>query len=271
MVQGTLHRLHVSVDSPERETYKIIRQRDCLDLVITNVKKIQDYKRQNNVKWPKIAFNTVLMKMNIGQLPRLVELAAELEVDEVNCTDFSVPERYRSGSPQKGLRYLPETFSLVQEQVDFDSDEAREILSQAYRIAKKNGIFLNTPRKMSLFHSPVSRKMALLTHLLQKSRNFPVQCALNAGVLYLRNFITFTKVFCTYPWRQMVLLPDGRVIPCCVWDESKGTLGSTTERSILDVWNGSEYDSLRASLIDGQPPAQCISCTRARTKERHGI
>jgi len=57
---------------------------------------------------------------------------------------------------------------------------------------------------------------------------------------------------CMYPFVQMVVRPDGKISLCCNDALGKITLGDLSNESILDVWNGDEYNNVRRLILKGR-------------------
>ena len=50
---------------------------------------------------------------------------------------------------------------------------------------------------------------------------------------------------CTYPWKSVVVLWDGRVVPCCRDADAQAVLGDLSQKSLAEIWRGREVASLR--------------------------
>ncbi|MFH1807701.1 MAG: radical SAM protein [Pseudomonadota bacterium] len=68
--------------------------------------------------------------------------------------------------------------------------------------------------------------------------------------------------FCRAPWRSLVVLWDGRVVPCCYDPEGLAVVGDLRRQSMSEIWRGSVLDELRARLQEGDPDPQgpCVHC-----------
>ncbi len=67
-----------------------------------------------------------------------------------------------------------------------------------------------------------------------------------------RNHITkyALKHPCYWPWRDIVVLWDGRVVPCC-WDyDGKVVLGDLNKQTLKEIWNGENMKELRKQHIN---------------------
>lgn len=55
---------------------------------------------------------------------------------------------------------------------------------------------------------------------------------------------------CYEPWVGMVVLADGRVVPCCNDYSARNPLGDLKTQSLREIWNGTEMRKLRRMLGD---------------------
>lgn len=53
------------------------------------------------------------------------------------------------------------------------------------------------------------------------------------------------RYLCSYPFRSVVVLWDGRVVPCCRDDDAKLVLGDLREQSLFQIWSGPAARELR--------------------------
>jgi len=79
--------LHVSVDAATREIYESIRIGAKFEQVIENIRKFNRLREElYTTDKPRLHFQVVLMKRNIKELPKLIELAKGLAVDSIECS-----------------------------------------------------------------------------------------------------------------------------------------------------------------------------------------
>lgn len=57
---------------------------------------------------------------------------------------------------------------------------------------------------------------------------------------------------CTYPTRQMVIRPDGKLSLCCNDALGLYTLGDLSRESMVDAWYGGEYSAVRNRILAGR-------------------
>lgn len=67
---------------------------------------------------------------------------------------------------------------------------------------------------------------------------------------------------CSYPFRSVVVLWDGRVVPCCRDDDAHYVLGSLYEKTLCEIWHGPAAEKLRQSHREERfaPGHLCFDC-----------
>jgi MoaA/NifB/PqqE/SkfB family radical SAM enzyme len=59
---------------------------------------------------------------------------------------------------------------------------------------------------------------------------------------------TPVSYLCSYPWRSVVVLWDGRVVPCCRDSDAALVLGDLNVQTLEAIWHGEEVRRLREAL-----------------------
>lgn len=270
LTNGALHRLNISLDAVNSATYAKIRQQDRFEQVINSIKEIVSAKTDKKSKYPVLAINMVLMKMNIDQLMPMIDLACTLGIREINCAPCTLPVRYQS---KHTVHYkgLPEDFDLKDELLDYSDNTTINVLKKAIRYADDKNILLNIPLRLSTYGSGKINKVIGATHFLyRKSRQFPPKSMIHMGTSYVKNIMIKRRAYCSYPWRQMIVWQNGEVSPCCLWKEN-GVLGNIHSKSLLKIWESPETDRFRQRFLSTEIPVKCKECTLANPKYRHGI
>ena len=72
--------LMLSIDAPSKKTFEYIRRGASFDKVIGKIKYLVEQKEIHKSLTPALRFNITLMRSNIEEVERLVDLAAELKV-----------------------------------------------------------------------------------------------------------------------------------------------------------------------------------------------
>jgi radical SAM protein with 4Fe4S-binding SPASM domain len=67
---------------------------------------------------------------------------------------------------------------------------------------------------------------------------------------------------CWKMWQSCVITWDGKVVPCCFDKDAHYTLGTVTEKSFKEIWQGPSYQNFRANLLKGRDQIEmCRNCT----------
>lgn len=227
LVATGLDWLHVSLDGAEPDAYESIRRGADFDTVIRNITGLVAAKRSAGSATPWIRTVFVAMRRNVDQLPRLVDLLADIGVDELRVQnlshDFSDTDpagRYggiRDFALAESLAASPESAAT--------GDEA---FAAAQRQARRHGLTLRLPRLDPVAPDPG-----------------------HPG--------------CTWPWESVYVTSTGVVQPCCmVMGDDRVTLGRLAEQSFADIWYSDAYRDFRRRLATDDPPAVCQGCALYR-------
>ena len=73
---------------------------------------------------------------------------------------------------------------------------------------------------------------------------------------------------CRAPWLSVVVLWDGRVVPCCYDEDAHNVLGDLNVQLLTDIWAGKPAQQLRAQLKNGQVQAGHICAQCAHRPDR---
>ncbi len=66
---------------------------------------------------------------------------------------------------------------------------------------------------------------------------------------------------------KLVVLWDGRVIPCCVDYNANLTIGSVQNNTIQNLWKNEKMDLLRKQHLEGQFPDTCANCNECESNK----
>ena len=71
---------------------------------------------------------------------------------------------------------------------------------------------------------------------------------------------------CDYPWRTMVILQNGLVVPCCMDYNGEQVVGDVTVDSIAGIWNGTAYRQMREMFktLNYTRYPVCLRCEHIR-------
>lgn len=85
LIDSGLDEYRVSMDAATRETYTKLRGVDQFERVIRNVGHLVTLQQQRGCSTPRVSIWFTTLKANLEELPAFIELAARLQVTEVNA------------------------------------------------------------------------------------------------------------------------------------------------------------------------------------------
>lgn len=71
---------------------------------------------------------------------------------------------------------------------------------------------------------------------------------------------------CFWLWSKLVVLWDGKVVPCCSDFDGKCILGDLNDQSLAEIWNNKKMQQLRKMSIENSFPKEHL-CYRCRERE----
>jgi MoaA/NifB/PqqE/SkfB family radical SAM enzyme len=223
-VRCGLAEISVSLDAASSALYESIRVGARLSRVLRNLGRLMRSRRAAAAP-PRVRIVMVLMRRNLHELERLVELASESGVDGLFvqrlCHDFSessLPPAYRS---------------------------MREFVS-----AEAPG-----PADFPAMHAAFERarqRAAALDLELRLPRIEPRESPPPGPPGIPR---------CDWPWRGAYISCRGEAMPCCmVATPDRACLGNMLHDGVDAVWNGSAYRDFRSGLLRDVPAEICRTC-----------
>ncbi len=131
IILSGLDELRVSLDGATAETFEDIREGSCFLEVIGNIRALNRLKQSSGAEKPVVEMNTVVLKENFTELPRLVELAAYLDIKSI----------YFSGLDIEGAKYAEEDHSIY----DMSKQEIEKIFAETKEKARELGVAIRLP------------------------------------------------------------------------------------------------------------------------------
>jgi radical SAM protein with 4Fe4S-binding SPASM domain len=222
-----LTELTISIHSAESAMYSEITKNGSLDTLINNITNINKYKKLYDSASPVLTFQFVSMRRNISQLKKLLTLAHQLRVRKLVI-----------------LKLLE--YELVHgESLDRNPELVRTYFPPAMKYAQELGIELVVPsdyiQMLVSEYVPEPNKMS------------------SPDTEYAGDEIPGKVRNCLDPWMTSFITIDGEVYPCCNIRES---VGSLKDNSFEAIWFGEKLSRLQKSILSGNPPKQCLTCTQ---------
>jgi MoaA/NifB/PqqE/SkfB family radical SAM enzyme len=226
LIDSGLDEYRVSIDAATQDTYKKMRGVPFFNNVVENVKELVRLQKSLGKTTPKVSFWFVGTRENIGELPDLIKLAANIGVREVYLQRLT----YIDGPKALGL--------------------ARE----------NNAIYSNTdPKVRRIIEECETLARDLGITFVSSGATTPREC-LNRE--YSREN-PWKK--CLRPWALSYITSNGKVLPCCISPFSASEyediiLGNVFKEKFKDIWNNVKYRRLRRDLLGSKPPKYCKGC-----------
>jgi MoaA/NifB/PqqE/SkfB family radical SAM enzyme len=129
--QSQINKMILSVDSTEKETYESIRKLAKFDIVIAGIKRLTAKRKETGAKF-KLAIAAVVMKKNMQEIPKFVQFARELGVEQLEFQDLQEKDDYLE-------KYEKTGFSKDEVVVPY-KEQIKKLISEARAAGKKFGI-----------------------------------------------------------------------------------------------------------------------------------
>ena len=226
LVEAGLDEIRVSIDAITPELYARLRGVNQLSRVIRNLKAFVH--RHGGREHPKLSLWWVALQSNLTQLPEFVRLAVEIGVSEVYMQrlvyfgDGDISVNDTTMKPEESL------FAALDQQ-------QTSLIQECESLARSLGLVF----RASGATTPHESIMAEGGHPWQG---------------------------CLRPWSLLYITVNGTALPCCIspfatTDYRQIILGNVLEKTVLDVWNGEKYRSLRSAVLSSAPePWPCQNC-----------
>jgi len=229
-IDAKINYVNISIDGASKKTYESIRINSNFEKVIRNIKLLKAKKKSLNLDYPIIGLTYVLMKRNITEVPAFIELAKEIGADELHFCHMI---------PYKGLNTLHESLYNYKE-------EANLIIDTIIEKCKQLKIKLGTcPEKFELGRSSI-----ILDNYEKRNNCNPAESC---------------RKFCDFPWRYVVILSNGNILPCA-YGWKYGPMGNIKKESFLNIWNNINYIKLRYQMLTNNLPECCNLCSASVLK-----
>lgn len=220
LVEKRVYQLHISIDALNKSLSESIRVGGDIELVINNIKKINQLKRKNNTVYPELVLNFVAMKDNIGELDFISDFAIEN-----NFKRICVIKLRDGGKNTLYFKRQELLGSLLEEKAKHIIENARE------KLAKKRVDF-------TLDDGIFSDKRYCMPNTATRGR-----------FLSERN--------CMIPWTKLSVDLLGDIYPgCCTKFQP---FGNISKDNIKDIWSSPKYELLREIAMQ-MKLRDCLKC-----------
>jgi radical SAM protein with 4Fe4S-binding SPASM domain len=233
IVRSGLYVLAISIDGPDRETHDRVRGvKGAFDHAVQAIERVNKRKKKLNVDLPNIAIACTVSSNNFRNLPDMVDLAKDLDVQQVRFQYISVIGR--------------DTVEQTNRMMDGDI------------VGKHN--FVGIPSSYLVPGDEIA-KLDEVVQEIRKRAGSQVMCHLDPA------FVTgntrhleegrFPVQDCKEPWSRAYMTPTGDFMPCPMFPGYN--MGNIRKNSFLEIWNSRQARDMRKRLSRGLPPI-CRKC-----------
>jgi MoaA/NifB/PqqE/SkfB family radical SAM enzyme len=245
LLRGRCDEIIVSLNTADSESYSKMMQTPArnFDRVVHNVRHLIAERKKLHQRTPKILLQYLVWKENYRSIPRMYELARELDVDHIlfNGLAFLRPEQEMTPEETAEMMKLYEQVVRVDEYRRIAGIESFE---QNLRPAVgEMSARLDAERRSK---GPLRR----LAHLIGRrdlSWREKIEHHLRASAS--RRVDQERAGFdqpCVIGWHSLVVRTGGPVAPCCILQGSP--LGNIFKQSLREVWYGDDFGRFRREL-----------------------
>jgi MoaA/NifB/PqqE/SkfB family radical SAM enzyme len=260
-------RVSFSLDAATQEVYYKIRGKD-LDQTLKNIRYLQDCKKRLRVSNPLVLINMTLSKTNIGDLPKFIKLAHNLDA-QVELNNLAMDKSYESIQVNRRNQF---SFDYKTEILTGYPKLYNQYLRKAEQLGTRLKVTIHKASDVTYMDIPQPgfRFVSLFREFLKK--HFTLHqiniFGKESSQSSREKDPSFEKLpLCLLPWSQMVISSKGDISLCCV----QGLIGHLRDyTSIEEAWNSEKICRIREQLSKKIFPPECqtADCTVRRWNTR---
>jgi len=260
-------RISFSLDAATQKTYERIRGKD-LDRTLKNIRYLQDCKKRLRVSNPLVLINMTLSKTNIGDLPKFIKLAHDLDA-QVELNNLAMDKSYESIQVNRRNQF---SFDYKTEILTAYPKLYNQYLRKAEQLGTRLKVTIHKASDVTYMDIPQPgfRFVSLFREFLKKHFTLHQINILGkeSSQSSREKDPSFERLpLCLLPWSQMVISSKGDISLCCV----QGPIGHLRDyTSIEEAWNSENICRIREQLSKKIFPPECqtADCTVRRWNTR---
>ncbi len=236
---GSMKTVSVSNDAIDSKTYEAIRGRPMLDRVMDNMANFIAERDRRGQETPVLVANTLIMRSNLNELPRLMEWYIEQGMEAVQ---FFHVEPMGRDNPESVVG-VPEEYNRIHDEIG------------AAAKGSKTKLIIPPPLTPEYFdadkcayqwrrHQDSKASEHDTLHVSKSSSDEPSP--------YPKN------VFCIFPWMGLQIDSWGNLFPCS--RKLEEVFGNLIYQDLDDAINNIRYLRLRRSMLSGKHEVSCTGC-----------
>lgn len=245
LIEHQLSWISISMDAATPEIYRRIRWRDDFDQLCAKIRHLQTLKEQLGSQRPRIELNMTLMRVNLAEAPRFVELAAELGADQVLLLEIKpgAGDWERQAVDGYWFRYRDEEIG-----------DCRALFQETVAQASRRAHNLGLPLELR-FYQPIS---------IEPLPGGDVPSVEAKPITTMDEEPAYpSEALCGEPWRSVMVDVNGEVAFCNQHHLPGATLGNLRETPFEEIWNGPRARMMRALLLGKTLPSYCEGCCKS--------
>lgn len=242
---GTCDEITVSLNTADPESYASMMQTPArnFERVLTNVRNLLAERKRQGAKTPTIDLQFLVWRDNYKTIPRMYELARELDVDSIifNGLGFLKPDQMMSAEQTAEMMRLYEQVVRIDEYrriaiIDSYEQDIRPMLAEmnARIVAERQS--LGTFGRLA--HFVTRRDVPMMQKIAHHRRVAKLQ--------KIDREIAGLDEPCLIGWHSLVVRTTGMIAPCCILQASP--LGNIFKQSLREMWYGEEFARFRREL-----------------------
>ncbi|MEO6258997.1 MAG: radical SAM/SPASM domain-containing protein, partial [Thermoanaerobaculia bacterium] len=235
----------VSLNTADQETYASMMQTPArnFERVVQNVRGLIAERRRRGSATPRVNLQFLVWRENYRSIPRMYELARELDVDTIlfNGLSFLKAEQKMTEAETAEMMVLYESVIRIDEfrriaSIESYEQDIQPMLGEIS--ARLEGERRKRGAVRRLVHLATRRDLTLRQKLAHRRRLAALrrQEAATSGM----------DDSCVIGWHSMLIRTSGVVAPCCILQGAP--LGNVFEQSVSEVWFGERYARFRSEL-----------------------
>ncbi len=242
---GTCDEITVSLNTADPESYASMMQTPArnFERVLNNVRNLLAERKRQHAKTPVIELQFLVWRDNYKTIPRMYELARELDVDSIifNGLGFLKPEQMMSAEQTAEMMSLYEQVVRIDEYrriaiIDSYEQDIRPMLAEMNARIMAERTARGTFGRLAHF---VTRRDVPLVQKIQH------HCRV-AKLQKIDRELAGLDEPCLIGWHSLVVRTTGMIAPCCILQAAP--LGNIFRQSLREVWYGEEYARFRREL-----------------------
>lgn len=254
----------VSIDGGTPETYARLRRGGDFDTVIGNIRRIAELKRTHRSAFPTLDIFFVVMRSNFREIPALLDLAHELDIQRISFQTMLLDDRNLAREPWLGEEVIcapdevAELRGVLQEAASYGRDHRMDLVWSGFR-----DLFSAHGMDAAFLGEEDSTLTPDRPGRVTEAGDIPMPEFVAPEVPLLPKGAADTRT-CSNPWYTMFVTENGDV-SICFLSEPVGNLYQTP---LVEIWNSPAAVAKRSRMLAGRVTGS--GCSELWCKWRDG-